>query len=66
MSIKNKCGLWGGISTIFKIITKLYNKRHKDDTRGTSLTCYSMHFIMIIKNMYWFMGGDLDHFQDNL
>ena len=48
MTIKNIYGLWVGISTIFKIISKLHNKGGGDDPRGTRLTCESMHLIITI------------------
>ena len=39
MTTKNIYGFWVGISTIFKIIFKLYNDEGGDDPQGTFLTC---------------------------
>ena len=48
----------------FQDISQLYNKRGGEDPKGTNLTCYSMHLIITIKNIYWFMVGDLEYFLD--
>ena len=51
-----------GISTNFKIISKLYNNG-MGMTSGVCLTCKSMQLILTIKNIYG-MGGDQYQFQD--
>ena len=52
MKTKKIYGLWVGISTTFKIVSKLYDEGDGDDPQGTCLTCFSMHLIMNFKSIY--------------
>ena len=65
MTIKNIYGLWVAMLTIFYIISKLHKEVCDDNHRGTykSDMLVNASYIMTIKNILWFWGGD---FQDNL
>ena len=63
MTINNMYDWWVRILTILKIISKLFNmglpQGHFSDMLVNASYYDDQEYI-------WFMGGDLNHFQDNL
>ena len=59
-------GLWVGNNIIFKIISKLYNEGDGNDPWELSPNNLVNAYHYDHQEYMWFLGGDLDHFQDNL